>query len=81
MSATIEKRNLNKKEEFKNYLLDLLQEDYAFRQKVYQLLLDVLPPSQPLPRRTKEDWKALSAANSIDWSDIKNLQQLFNETD
>ncbi len=36
MSATIEKRNLNKKQEFKNYLLDFLQEDYAFRQKVHQ---------------------------------------------
>ncbi len=81
MSATIEKKRINKKEEFKNYLLELLQEDNAFRQKVFQLLIDVLPPTQPLPRRSKEEWKTLSAANSIEWSDIEALQKLFREND
>jgi hypothetical protein len=81
MSAAVEKKNLNKKEEFKNYLLELLQEDYVFRQKVYQLLLDVMPSSQPLPRRSKEEWKALSAASSIEWSDMQAMQELFRETD
>ena len=81
MSATIEKKRINKKEEFKNYLLELLQEDYSFRQKVFQILIDVIPTTQHTPRRSKEEWKTLSKENIIEWSDIKTLQKLFRKND
>ena len=31
--------------------------------------------------RNKEEWKALSQENSIEWSDIEALQKLFKEND
>jgi hypothetical protein len=81
MSAIATKKQHSKKEELKNFLLELLQEDFDFRMKVYQLLSDNISDKQTLPVRTKEEWQKLSKENSISWENIKNLQSHFKGTD